>query len=221
MLRYLRLMMFEKALRALVRGGGRLNYAVFSCKRGEKALSIEVLAERDTGDIWIGIRIPSTDLAQLKRLRDFVSSELKKELITANDMYWVKSKVEEAIMIIEKIFTKFFELPENYEPIIELHIDGIGDFIIDKLSTRRAEILSINLLSYYNGKDMKRIKVTKEFFGDLRKDEIDSIRFKSGILKASMEVVLRNGQVIKYVIPKRSILEYKRKLIALGYKVED
>lgn len=221
MLRYLRLMMFEKALYALVRGEGRLNYAVFSCKRGEKVVSIEVLAERNKGDIWIGISVPSTDLTQLKKLRDFVGNELKKELITANDMYWIRSRVEEAVMIIERIFTKFFELPENYEPIIELHIEGVGDFIIDRLSTRRAEILSINLLSYYNGKDMKRIKVTKEFFGNLRKDEIESIRFKSGVLRASMEVALRNGQVIKYVIPKRSLLEYKRKLIALGYKVGD
>jgi len=214
-------MMYEKALRALVRGGGRLNYAVFSCKRGESVASVEVLAERDTGDIWVGIRIPSSDLAQLKKLRDFVSRELKKELIAANDMYWVKCKVEEAIMIIEKIFTGFFELPENYDPLVELHIDGVGDFIMDRLFIKRAEILSINLLSYYNGKDMKRIKVTREFFGSLRKDEIDSIRFKSGVLKASMEVKLRSGQVIKYLIPKRSLLEYKKKLIALGYSVED
>jgi len=214
-------MMFEKALRALVRGGGRLNYAVFSCKRGAEVLSIEVLAERDTGNIWIGIRIPKIDAAQLEKLKSFASNILKKELMFANDMYWIKSRIEEAIVIIEKIFTKFYELPDNYEPIIEVHIDGVGDFIIDRLSVKRAEILSINLFSYYNGKDMKRIKVTKEFFGNFRKNEIDSIRFRSGVLKASMEILLSNGQVVRYVIPKRSLLEYKRKLIALGYKVEE
>ncbi|MCD6084111.1 MAG: hypothetical protein J7J20_01070 [Desulfurococcales archaeon] len=222
MLRYLRLMMFEKAIRALVGSGGRLNYAVFSCKRDGEVMSVEVLAERDIGNIWVGIRIPKVNVARLKRLKNLAERVLKKELVFANDMYWIKGGVEEAVVIIEEVFTRFYDLPENYEPVIEIHIDGVGDFIVDKsMTAKRADVLSINLLSYYNGKDMKRIKVTKDFFGNIRRDEVGNIRFKSGVLKASMEVYLRSGQVIRYVIPKRSVLEYKRKLIALGYKVEE
>jgi len=222
--KYLRLMMFEKALRVLVSSGGRLNYAIFSCRRDGKVASIEVLAGEGSSDVWLGIQIRGsecTDLKVIEKLRNFINGELKKQVYTVDCTWWVRVGVDEAVVIIEKAFINIYELPENYEPTIELHVDGVGDFIIDKYSMRRVEALSVNLLSYYDTTGLKNLRVTEEFLGSIRKSDIDSIRFRSGVRRAVMDIFLRNGQVIKYVIPKKSVIEYKRKLIALGYRVFD